>query len=73
MRARAPARRSLAHSHADGIKGIWLAVFILAILLDLGATGRSAAKSRGCRPAPSAALGQGDRRVGAGLLAHQAT
>ncbi len=46
MRARASARRGLAHSYGDSIKGICLAVFILAILLDFGATGHSAAKSR---------------------------
>ncbi len=36
----------LAYAYGGGLKGIWLAVFILAILLDFGATGRSAAKSR---------------------------
>lgn len=49
MRARASAHRRLAHAYGGGLKGIWLAVFILAILLDFGVTGRSASKSRSRR------------------------
>ena len=54
MRARASAHRDLAHAYADGLKGIWLAVFILAILLDFGTHGSSASKTCGVSPGPAA-------------------
>ncbi len=52
MRARASAGRGPADSYADGIKGTRTAAFVLAVLPDLGATSRSASKTRRRRPAP---------------------
>jgi len=52
MRAWVSARRGLAHSYGDSIKGTRMAAFVLAILLDLGATSHSAAKSRRRRLRP---------------------
>jgi hypothetical protein len=36
----------LAHAYGDGIKGIWLVVFIVAVLMDFGTHGTSASKTR---------------------------
>jgi hypothetical protein len=36
----------LAHAYGDGITGIWLVVFILAVLMDFGTHGSSASKGR---------------------------
>jgi len=36
----------LSHAYGDGVEGIWLVVFIVAVLMDFGTHGSSASKSR---------------------------
>lgn len=36
----------LAHTYGDGVRGLWLGVFIVAILFDLSANGKTAAGRR---------------------------
>ena len=36
----------LAHAYGPGLRGIWLVIFIVAVLMDLGTTGSTASKSR---------------------------
>lgn len=37
----------LAHAYGNGLEGVWLIVVIVAVLVDLGATGKSARRGKG--------------------------